>query len=106
MTEPTQSSAISPHIHGATLEHQAPHLFPDSFSSTSLRRYVESYPVYGLGPRGLVAVGADGPSELHPSMLTPTVPKAGEPPKSDEVRRGIITQLTALAKRSEIVMSV
>jgi hypothetical protein len=95
-------------VYGATLEHkQGATARSELFLVyVPLRRYVESYPVYGLGSRALVAVGADGAVRgfLRRWKLASPEGKVAETPKPDEVRRSIVAQLAPLARNSEVVV--
>ncbi len=95
-------------VYGATLEHkQGANVVSRLFLVyVPLRRYVESYPVYGLGSRALVAVGADGKVRgfIRRWKLASPEGNAVETRKRDDVQRAIVTQLTPLAKQSEVVV--
>lgn len=95
-------------VYGATMEHRqgASAVSKLYMVYVPLRRFVKSYPVYGLGSRTFVAFDAEGNVRgfMRRWKLASAGGKLAATARVDEVRRSIVAQLQPLAGNSEVVV--
>lgn len=96
-------------VYGATLEHRpgARAMNQLYMVYVPLRRFVGSYPVYGLGSRATVALAADGKVHAFVRRWKLAAPQGqvSNAPKPEEVQKAIMAQLSPLARRSEVTVN-